>query len=105
MDKRTREGKNFEKLSTEEKTLFLLEGIYDKLEINTSSNFMLKQINQSIITQNKIMKINTECVLFLSKISNGNATICDQYGKDLEKRAKDLGIGLGWSSYGDKKWL
>jgi hypothetical protein len=50
------------------------------------------------------LKINAESVLFLAKISNTNSTICDKYGKDLEKRAKDIGIGKGWSSYGDKKW-
>jgi len=105
MDKRTVEGKKFNELGTsEEKMLFLLEGIYDKLKQDNSTNSILREINHSLHTQNKILKINAECVLFSAKISNRSSTICDKYGKDLEKRAKDIGIGKGWSSYGDKKW-
>jgi len=84
MDRKTIEGKQFKKLYThDKKMLFLLEGIYDKLETPRSYNYELDKIQ-------KILKFIVETQIASLQIQNTDSYWTEPYIKELKERLKYL---------------
>lgn len=98
MDKRTIEGKTFQALETnEEKQLFLLEKLYDKL------NDIECQESHRQLANRRLLELQTKCLVFLVQSTNTNTQACEKYRQYLEKELQKIADQpFSWGS--GKKW-
>ncbi len=102
MDKRTVEGKTFQALeSNDEKSLFLLEKIYDKLD-----DIRTEQRNTRLETtrQQRFSALQIKCLVFLAQSNNTNTQACEKYRQYLQNELTNLVPDHNWSWGKGKGW-
>ena len=102
MDGRTVEGKTLQALeSHDEKLLFLLEKIYDKLDdIKTEE----RTIRIDTKRQQRFSALQSKCLVFLVQSQNTQSVPCEKYSQYLQNELKNLVPDHNWSYGNGKKW-
>lgn len=95
MDKRTIDGKIYQALeSNEEKSIFLLEKIFDTLK-DISAEQRITRIETT--RQQKFSALSIKCLVFLVQADNTNITACKKYRQYLQNELENLVPDYNWT--------
>lgn len=83
MDKRSLTGRHYKKLDLNQKKLFLLEGLYDCVKENNSTDIILRR-------QNKILCHIAKTQVKMMQIQNKNTVWNEDYIKQLLQEIDNL---------------
>ena len=100
MDKRTSEGRAFLSLANnDEKLLFLLEKIYNELNI---IKIYERDSKAGIEELQKIAGLQAECLVFLTQVCNKSFKSSNDYDKYLSEQLNFRFKNYGWKFIGNR---